>query len=48
MGNGRDKKIKPTGEYCTPNDKAINNNMEKPILEGGGQPLQDETNMTHH
>jgi hypothetical protein len=42
-GNGRDKKIKPTGEYRTPKDKARNKNKEKPILEGGGQPLQEET-----
>jgi hypothetical protein len=43
MENCRDKKIKPKRKYRTPNDKAINKNKEKPILEGGGQPLQDET-----
>jgi hypothetical protein len=43
MANCRDKKIKPKGKYHTPKDKARNKNKKKPILEGGGQPLQGET-----
>jgi hypothetical protein len=47
MANCRDKKITPKGKYRLPKDKASNKNKEKPILEGGWQPLQDKTDPTH-
>jgi hypothetical protein len=43
MANCRNKKSKPNGKYHTPKDKARNKNKEKPISEGGWQPLPDET-----